>query len=72
MSEYQRPEKLLLTVTEAAALLGIGRTLMYELIGAGAIQSVTVGRLRRLRQADLEAFAAGLPATGTDSVSVAA
>jgi excisionase family DNA binding protein len=45
---------LLLTVTEAAAMLGIGRTLMYELIGTGAIPSVQVGRLRRIRPADLE------------------
>lgn len=67
-----QPDKLLLTVPEAAALLGIGRTLMYELIGSGAIQSVTVGRLRRLRRTDLERYAAGLPTAGIDSLPVAA
>jgi len=52
--------QLLLTVTEAAARLGIGRTFMYELISTGAIPSVRVGRLRRIRATDLEAYAAGL------------
>jgi len=30
-------EKLLLTTTEAAAALGIGRTKLYELIGVGEL-----------------------------------
>jgi excisionase family DNA binding protein len=63
MSRAKEPAaKLLLTVTEAATRLGIGRTLMYELIRAGAIPSVRVGRLRRIRSADLEAYAAELAA----------
>jgi len=41
-------EKLLLTVVEAAHRLGIGRTLMYELLGSGQIRSVHVGRLRKV------------------------
>jgi excisionase family DNA binding protein len=39
---------LLLSVEEAARLLGIGRTLMFELIGSGAVTSVRIGRLRRV------------------------
>lgn len=50
------PTRLLLTVPEAARRLGIGRTLMYELISTGQIASVHVGRLRRVRPADLEAY----------------
>jgi excisionase family DNA binding protein len=50
----------LLTVEEAAARLSIGRTLMYELISTGAVESVTIGRLRRVRPIDLETFVAGL------------
>jgi excisionase family DNA binding protein len=62
VSDQQRPEraKLLLTVPEAAARLAIGRTLMYELISTGAVASVQVGRLRRIRPADLESYAASL------------
>ena len=41
-------DKLLLTVVEAAHRLGIGRTLMYELLGSGQIRSVHVGRLRKV------------------------
>jgi excisionase family DNA binding protein len=52
--------KLLLTVEEASARLGFGRTLMYDLIRTGAVESVQIGRLRRIHPADLEAYAAGL------------
>lgn len=52
--------KFLLTVAEAAARLGIGRTLMYELVSTGAVASVQVGRLRRIRPADLEYYTANL------------
>jgi excisionase family DNA binding protein len=39
---------LLLTVEEAAEQLGIGRTLMYTLVKRGAVESVQIGRLRRI------------------------
>ncbi|MFI5913732.1 helix-turn-helix domain-containing protein [Dactylosporangium sp. NPDC051541] len=54
------PAPLLLTVEEAAARLQIGRTLMYDLLRTGAVASVQVGRLRRIRPADLEAYTASL------------
>lgn len=40
--------RTLLTVEAAAAQLSIGRTTMYALIKAGAVESVLVGRLRRV------------------------
>lgn len=46
-------DRLLLTVEEAADRLGIGRSLMYELIGSGQIASIRVGRLRRVPQESL-------------------
>ena len=39
---------LLLTVNQAAQLLGIGRSTLYELLDAGQIQSVKVGASRRI------------------------
>jgi excisionase family DNA binding protein len=42
------PEGLLLTVDEAAERLRLGRTLVYRLISSGQLESVTVGRLRRV------------------------
>lgn len=38
----------LLTPVEAAKRLGIGRTRMFALIGAGDVRSVKIGRLRRV------------------------
>jgi excisionase family DNA binding protein len=37
-------EKLLLTVEEAANVLSIGRSLLYELLASGQIARVKVGR----------------------------
>ncbi len=52
--------KLLLTVEEAAELLGLGRTTTYALIKSGALKSVLIGRARRIRVTDLDAYAAQL------------
>jgi excisionase family DNA binding protein len=41
-------EAVLLTVEEAADRLRIGRTTMYALVSSGAVESVKVGRLRRV------------------------
>ena len=40
--------RIVLTVEQAAERLGIGRTLMYSLVSSGAVESVTIGRLRRI------------------------
>ncbi|MEU4164881.1 helix-turn-helix domain-containing protein [Actinoplanes sp. NPDC026670] len=42
------PLRLVLTIEQAARRLGIGRTLMYSLVMDGEIESVTIGRLRRI------------------------
>ncbi|MFD5317886.1 excisionase family DNA-binding protein [Streptomyces sp. NPDC127098] len=39
---------MLLTVEEAARRLSIGRTTCFALIGSGELESVPVGRLRRV------------------------
>jgi excisionase family DNA binding protein len=39
---------LVFTVEEAADRLGVGRTLMYALVSSGAVESVRIGRLRRV------------------------
>jgi excisionase family DNA binding protein len=39
---------LVLTIEQAAKRLGIGRTLMYALVTSGEVESVTIGRLRRV------------------------
>ena len=49
-------ERLLLTVGEAARRLGIGRSLMYELIAAGQIETIHIGRLCKVSVEALAAF----------------
>lgn len=53
---------LLLTVKEAARVLQISRTTVYELIYAGALSSVKIGTCRRIRRSDLENYVQGLAA----------
>ena len=51
MDEVQgsgQEQLLLLRIEEAAARLGIGRSLMYRLVLSGEVESVHVGRLRRI------------------------
>jgi excisionase family DNA binding protein len=50
--------KLLVTVTEAGRVLAISRSKVYELMDAGYIPSVNIGRSRRIRVSDLESFVA--------------
>ena len=56
------PPRLLLTVDEAAEQLGIGRTTAWALIRSGALESVQIGRLRRVHIDAVAAYAAQLSA----------
>ncbi|WP_369216472.1 excisionase family DNA-binding protein [Streptomyces flavofungini] len=58
--EAADPSAVLLTVEEAARRLRIGRTTAFRLVLAGEIESVTVGRLRRVPADALPAFVAKL------------
>ena len=40
--------KLLLTPVEAAEQLAVSRTKVYELMAAGSLRSIHIGRLRRV------------------------
>lgn len=49
-------EKLLLTIAEAAERLGMGRTFVYELVARGEIESIKLGRARRILPQALDRF----------------
>ena len=49
-------DKLLLTPTEAAHALGIGRSKVYELMQTGQLASVHIGACRRVPAEALTAF----------------
>ncbi|WP_018386637.1 helix-turn-helix domain-containing protein [Wenjunlia vitaminophila] len=64
----ERPEArpLALTVEQAAKRLGIGRTRMFALVRSGQVQSITIGRLRRIPEEALNEYVnARLNATST-------
>ena len=54
----QPPLKLLLTVPEAATALSLCRAAVYELVLAGELASVKIGRARRIPLTVLEDFIA--------------
>jgi excisionase family DNA binding protein len=54
------PRRIVLTIEEAAQALGIGRTLMYALVMSGEVESVRIGRLRRIPIDALDLYVAGL------------
>lgn len=54
--------RLLLTVDEAAEQLSIGRTTAWALVRSGDLESVQIGRLRRVHVDALAAYAAQLSA----------
>lgn len=53
-------DKLLLTPDEAARVLGIGRSKLYELLRAGVVESVRIGTCRRVPAAALSDYVDGL------------
>ncbi|MFH8518250.1 helix-turn-helix transcriptional regulator [Streptomyces gelaticus] len=53
-------DRLLYRPEEAAALLSIGRSTLYELMTAGLLEYVKLGRCRRIRRSALEQYVDGL------------
>ena len=54
----ERFDTLLLTVPEAAKALALGRTKVYELIGAGEIEVIHIGRAVRVPAEAVTGFVA--------------
>ncbi len=60
--------KMLLTPSEAAMALGIGRSKVYELMRSGALASVRIDSCRRIPVDDLAALVARLRGAGQDEL----
>jgi excisionase family DNA binding protein len=54
-------EKLLLRASEVSQIAGLGKSKTYELIAAGVIPSVRIGKSVRVPAAQLRAWIEGLP-----------
>lgn len=61
--------RVMLTAEQAAEALGIGRTTLFALLKRGEINSVRIGRLRRIPQSELDAYAARLMAEQNPSAT---
>ena len=63
VDQPERPAEpdCLLTAVEAAEVLGIGRSKLYELVARGVVQSVKLDRCRRFRRSDLDRYIRSLP-----------
>ena len=54
-------DRLLLSIPEAAHRIGISRSQMYNLIAAGRVATVHIGRSAKIRAGALAAFVEALP-----------
>lgn len=63
------PDRLLVTVEEAAHCLSIGRPKMWQLVMTGAILSVKIGASRRIPTAALQAYVDRLSREAADEAA---
>ncbi|MCB2047400.1 MAG: helix-turn-helix domain-containing protein [Novosphingobium sp.] len=53
MSGPQPVEPICVRVNDAARMIGVGRTKLYELIASGELESVKIGKATRITTASL-------------------
>jgi excisionase family DNA binding protein len=53
MTALPPPEPICVRVNEAARMIGVGRTKLYELIAAGEVETVKLGKATRITTASL-------------------
>lgn len=62
-----KPERLSVSVKEAAELVGCSIWTMYSLLGQGVIENRYLGRKRLVLYASLKAYIEGLPVDAPES-----
>ena len=60
-------DKILLTVAEAAVVLGVSRALLYDKVKSGEVRSIKLGGARRIPREELDDYVARL--AGAQSAS---
>ena len=53
----ETPPPMLVSIKEARRLIGVGNTRIYELINAGTLETIYVGKRRLIRYSSLRKFA---------------
>jgi len=61
-----RHAPLTVTINEAVALIGIGRTKLYELIAEGRLETTTIGRRRLVKFTSLYCLLEAQPGPATE------
>lgn len=56
LERVEQKPRLMLTIQEAADMLAISRSTVYQLISTGALAPVSIGRLRRIPADELVDF----------------
>ncbi|MCL4671367.1 MAG: helix-turn-helix domain-containing protein [Sphingomonadaceae bacterium] len=56
MSAQQPVEPICVKVNDAARMIGVGRTKLYELISSGQLETVKIGKATRITTASLHAL----------------
>ena len=56
MSSLQPVEPICVRINDAARMIGIGRTKLYELISCGELETVKIGKATRVTTASLHKF----------------
>jgi excisionase family DNA binding protein len=57
-TQHQTTPPLLLTIPDAARVLAVGRSTLYELIASDQLATVRIGRCARISVSELEDFVA--------------
>jgi excisionase family DNA binding protein len=53
MTAHPPPDPICVRINDAARMIGIGRTKLYELIAAGEVETVKLGKSTRITTASL-------------------
>lgn len=53
MSGHQPVEPICVRINDAARMIGIGRTKLYELISSGELETIKIGKATRVTAASL-------------------
>ena len=56
MSGYPPVEPICVRIDDAARMIGVGRTKLYELIATGELEAVKIGKATRVTTASLQKF----------------
>ena len=53
MSDHKPVEPICVRINDAARMIGVGRTKLYELISSGELETVKIGKATRVTTASL-------------------